>query len=415
MRSERFFELLGRLDDDIIESVQEARRLKKNRRVLKWSSFAASILTVTVLFSAIFYNITMKPPTYENALFDAEDIGKFMAGEATDGVPTSYYSKKYVPSASYLRIDPLPDISDISMYLGKRASGAPEDEKEFVEFFDRIISNVSNSTGIPIPEYQITPSGYISFYMGKYRIYSSQYYDSNVFSIKYDIGDDESREGVILDGVKVEIDKTKSNEEIIASTAVLRQKVLDMFGVDFSGVAVSKEYDSEQPNYTGSVSVYLYNESDSAINRLMNFPDEDYICIDIYNLDAETESRIEIYYEQVRSEYISLSKAENVKIIPLSDAEKLLFNGYVFGGYSCPGCMIESYNKEKVNFRNYDYVSLEYFAERTNDFRVIPFYVFYKNIGTSENGNEIYAYTFVPAIEVSGYKEYFGRHNGDHK
>jgi len=415
MRSEKFFELLGRLDGDIIESVREAGKLKIRRRMIEWSSFAAGVLAVTVFFTAVLYSISMKVPVYENALFSAEDIGDFPAGDATDGVATSYYSKKYVPSASYLGIRALPTASDISVYLGKRANGVIGNEKEFAEFFGRIISNVSNSTGMPVPEYRVTSSGYISFYMGKYRIYSSQSYDSNIFSIKYDIGNDESKDGMILDGVKVEIDKTKSNEEIIAATAVLREKVLDMFDADFSGVAVSKKYDSEQPNYTGSVSVYLYNESDSSINRLMNFPDEDYICIDIYNLDAETESRIEIYYEQVRSEYISLSKAENVKIIPLSDAEKLLFNGYVFGGYSCPGCMIESYNKEKVNFRNYDYVSLEYFAERTNDFRVIPFYVFYKNIGTSENGNEIYAYTFVPAIEVSGYKEYFERHNDDHK
>jgi len=37
----------------------------------------------------------------------------------------------------------------------------------------------------------------------------------------------------------------------------------------------------------------------------------------------------------------------------------------------------------------------------------IPFYAFYKQIGTAENGNLIYAKTYVPAIKVRGYEEYF--------
>ena len=45
----------------------------------------------------------------------------------------------------------------------------------------------------------------------------------------------------------------------------------------------------------------------------------------------------------------------------------------------------------------------------------IPFYAFYKNIGRSENGNLIYAKTYVPAIEVSGYKEYFESQEANHK
>ena len=45
----------------------------------------------------------------------------------------------------------------------------------------------------------------------------------------------------------------------------------------------------------------------------------------------------------------------------------------------------------------------------------IPFYAFYKNIGTSANGNTIYAKTYVPAIQVSGYEEYFESQKDNHR
>ena len=44
----------------------------------------------------------------------------------------------------------------------------------------------------------------------------------------------------------------------------------------------------------------------------------------------------------------------------------------------------------------------------------IPFYAFYKEIGTSKNGNTIYAKTYVPAIEISGLEEYFERQKDNH-
>ena len=45
----------------------------------------------------------------------------------------------------------------------------------------------------------------------------------------------------------------------------------------------------------------------------------------------------------------------------------------------------------------------------------VPFYAFYKKIGTAENGNICYAKTYVAAIEVSGYKEYFESQKNYHK
>ena len=44
----------------------------------------------------------------------------------------------------------------------------------------------------------------------------------------------------------------------------------------------------------------------------------------------------------------------------------------------------------------------------------MPFYAFYKKIGTAKNGNTIYAKTYVCAIETSGLDEYFEAQSKNH-
>ena len=106
----------------------------------------------------------------------------------------------------------------------------------------------------------------------------------------------------------------------------------------------------------------------------------------------------------------------NAKMISLEDAEVLLYNGYVFGGHSCSLCMAM---QDKISFYGYDFVDIDYLtgniSQDSEEVFCIPFYAFYKEIGTSENGNLIYAKTYVPAIEVSGYKEYFESQKANHK
>ena len=45
----------------------------------------------------------------------------------------------------------------------------------------------------------------------------------------------------------------------------------------------------------------------------------------------------------------------------------------------------------------------------------IPFYAFYKKIGIAQNGNTIYAKTYVAAIEAKGYEEYFKNQEKEHR
>lgn len=95
------------------------------------------------------------------------------------------------------------------------------------------------------------------------------------------------------------------------------------------------------------------------------------------------------------------------------EAERLLYSGYVFGGHTCPFCMAE---QKKVDFHGYDFVGLEYIfsMDDRKGTEAVPFYAFYKKIGTAGNGNLIYARTYVPAFAVSGYREYFEKQKEAH-
>jgi pyruvate dehydrogenase complex dehydrogenase (E1) component len=56
---------------------------------------------------------------------------------------------------------------------------------------------------------------------------------------------------------------------------------------------------------------------------------------------------------------------------------------------------------------------IAFFSE--NNAQLIPFYAFYKKLGIDKNGNTVYARTYVPAFEVSGYEEYFKSQEAEHK
>ena len=101
----------------------------------------------------------------------------------------------------------------------------------------------------------------------------------------------------------------------------------------------------------------------------------------------------------------------------MEEAERLLYNGYVFGGHSCKQCME---NQDKVNFQGYDFVGFEYLPGlKYEDLHytptsVFPFYTFYKKLYTAENGNDVYAKTYVCAVQLSGYEEYFESQVAEH-
>ena len=160
-------------------------------------------------------------------------------------------------------------------------------------------------------------------------------------------------------------------------------------------------------------------------SRSRDGPVSDYLCINFdnhenYAGDIVSDSVLtvaDVWYHQTRNDVTDeYSVIVEARRISLKEAEALLYNGYVFGGHSCPLCMAA---QDKVSFDGYDFVDMEYvFGGDTKTGKptmALPFYAFYKKIGTSENGNSIYAKTYVAAIEVGGYEEYFNSQKDEHK
>lgn len=140
---------------------------------------------------------------------------------------------------------------------------------------------------------------------------------------------------------------------------------------------------------------------DAGSLKILEVPDDEYV--DLYRRSPSDKTRRA--FKQVRR-------------LPLEEAEKLLYKGYVFGGHSCYLC---TRDPEGVSFEGYDRVGIEYLF-RSDDIinynsteTGIPFYAFFKEIGKDDNVNIIFAKTYVPAIYVSGLDEYFERQRAYHR
>ena len=220
------------------------------------------------------------------------------------------------------------------------------------------------------------------------------------------------------------VDQRLSDEEILESLDSARKKIFEIFGVKFSDAKVIRRFSEYgDSGLVSSIDVYFYNSKAHPLNSTERIPVSDYINLSFVNVAfwAEEESDGIIadcsvtYYKnrsKIKERVPLIAKAKRLSI---EEAEELLYKGYVFGGHTCDLCMAA---QEKISFEGYDYVDIEYMFGYENADKdgviSIPFYAFYKNIGTAENGNLIYAKTYVAAIGVSGYEEYFQNQRDSH-
>jgi hypothetical protein len=301
-------------------------------------------------------------------------------------------------------------------------------EVEFKTFIDAFLPKLAESLDAPVPEYNTKENNHgtgsnlsVSVDIGSYHLLASQYSQRNSLGLSKLEGNRE----IVIDGETIQIDQRLSDEEILDSILSIKNKLFGIFGISFSNAKVVRNFGSYTKHGVERVYIYFYNESAHELNSSQPRPVTDYIYISFdnfsnYSGDIVSDSILtvsSVYYFKNRSNIgdIQYDAVANARRISVSEAEALLYNGYVFGGHSCPLCMLA---QDKIDFEGYDFVDIEYVFEYSNKNGIpsiwIPFYAFYKNIGTSENGNTIYAKTYVPAIAVSGYKEYFESQKDNH-
>lgn len=429
MKKQEWSEGLNHLDPALVEEyvLQKESLKKKSEKKKKWRPIA-SVAACLLLIVGVSFVIPKTPsvPAWSNALYTAEAIEGFFPEYFSDGVATNSYTKVYFPDDQFLHLNPLTEQKYLPLYQ-RNVLSFEEDEEAFREFLDTILPKLFASLEISIPRYEIERR---KFFQDGLTItfpeldspYMSAAQTDRRYSIYLYHTYSENRE-ITLDGEIVQIDQRLSDQEIIASLSSVREKLCNVFGESFPDTKIIRryyEYDAE------GITVYFYDKSAHPLNEFQVNPVSDSISLE-FHYDENSEDDIatdgirkasNIIYSRSRGtmaqKYSMITATERIS---LEEAEALLYNGYVFGGHSCPLCMAE---QEKVDFEGYDFVSMEYLfryyynTDREVPSTGIPFYAFYKQIGTAENGNLIYAKTYVPAIPVSGYTEYFEKQKENH-
>ena len=357
-------------------------------------------------------------PVYDGAQYSASDIANFILSKGIlSGTATTSYERVYVGQNEELKISPLPEEEYLTVYKPKEEQKAL-DQDELASFTDGILARWCERKNNYVPTYEIKEYTYSDSTKNRLDVFipplvksewephvnpmfsQLTYLNSAAFAFK-----SWPEEGPFLLGdAKVSMyDSTISDEQIIEELQPLKKELFYIFGVEFEDVTVSRYYTSGG-TYPYSITVIFYNKSDDS---------SDYIDVTFSNPTSHKGTVlpwVTVGYRQFRDD--TTEPVKKLKKISLAEAEELLYKGYVFGGHSCPICMA---NQTAVDFEGYDYVEIVYLSGEDEYNESIPFYAFYKYIGNNNSGNKVFARTYVPAIEISGYEEYFEAQKSNHK
>lgn len=354
-------------------------------------------------------------PVWENPHYSAEELAAVFS---TTGGASLDDPKVYAPNG-LLHFIPVPAAGELGIYRYQDLGG--NDQAELEAFAARFLPGIAAALGIETPEYEIVKNmlgqkGYeLVCKNDDYLIDLTQRGDAQSVSLEHWRGAE--GEVLYLGGTAVQIDQRQTDEEILSSLAEVRESLSRMFGVSFPDAKIVRSYGGVGKYGAEWVHIYFCEESAHALNALSVVPISDYIGLSFRNVrqspgDQVSDSvltNVTVTYKENRSApEEECLRTDSVRQISVREAEALLFRGYVFGRHACPICMREG---RPVSFAQYDFVGLEYvFQTDSREGRAtvgMPFYVFYKETGVSDNGNLTYAKAYVPAIEISGCVEYF--------
>lgn len=452
MTRETFAEAITQLDGELLERYfaikADLNKPKKaiGRAWVKWAAAAAcfALMTGGVLTlpgwreeaplesTASDHSEYSRPdgpteiPTWEEPRYTALEIADLFA--VKDNLGTNQYQRIYVPDSKDLSFV-APGGEDYLGVYRYTQKGLPLDENELREFLDSVLPPLTESLNITLPPYEILESEryggrervyeYLEF--GKHSRYSLKFVQSEAY-ISVGLSDFRGHQGIILDGETIQADQRLTDEEILDSLQSVKNKLFRIFGVSFTKEKVVRSYSSYSEYGVENLLVYFYNETGHPLERYGEIL-SDYILIRFDNF-ANYEGDIvsdgvltvaSVGYRKYRTPLAeSYELIANAGLISLKEAEELLFNGYAFGGHYCPLCMDA---QEEVSFEGYEFMGMEYYFGEEDDGSalVIPFYTFYKEIGTSQNGNKVYAKTYVSAMPLLGYDEYLESQKTDHR
>lgn len=426
MKSNELLEIIGEAQDDYILDA----KMPYKKHTSAWVRWAAIVACLCLILSAVWF-FGPTTPEYPNASYSAYDIANLFP-EMLNAGSTNAYTKVYVPGGEHLRLNDIPEAEAMPIYRYDDSAASFPDRTKYESFAARVVANYCDALNVPVPDYVVEdaiigtgPMGYdlapadggVFLQTGQFWLHSEARSDYTRFSLVVLPSTFDSCDPAIrLNGHAVQADQRQSDQQILASLENVKAELFEIYGVSFSDAKISRYYQGYSQHGVTYLTVYYYDEDAHPLNAYSDRPVSDYIEIhfdNMMNFDGDIVSDTILSYADIEYWDYSLPpqhlypQISNANMISLTEAEELLYKGYVFGGHSCPLCMAE---QEEISFEGYDYVGLEYVFGYTEEGKrgdVVPFYAFYKAIGTSENGNVIYAKTYVPAIEVSDLEAYF--------
>jgi hypothetical protein len=430
MKEDKLYRSLEYVRDEYLEdaadAIQQGRAINRFRKTKVWLIAAACLTLVAIMFMMPLSQRndphTTTPSTHKNEpneiKLTASDLAALFYAQ-TEGVGTKNYLKVTISDSDSFSI---PDDEFLIVYQYD-PTGIPLNESELKNFSIDRMNRFATLLGMSQPEYKIIEPSFINMYT--MTNLTNNYLESEQYSYCNRINYNQSELGrdVVIDGKTISIDPTKSDEEILEIFDAVKEKLFSTFDVSFKDAKIDRMYFEGEEKVIAYFRIIYYNRNDHPLNDLYIYPCSDYIAITVDNETRRLHDdpwkttgilkNLEFRYYQNRVSVNELYKSVgSFKTLPLEKAEEYLSKGYVFGGYhGCPLCEQEEMeSKPLVDFTDYDYVDLQYVTGNggPNDIKnIIPFYAFYKYIGDNDNGEALYAKTYVPAIEVEGIVEYF--------
>ena len=334
---------------------------------------------------------------------------------------TKQFSFCYAPDIKYLYIDPVSTDATINIY--KRQYQESLSIGDAHSLADKFFPKIASALNAPIPPkpYKIETNSnrtHISIeYPEDYWQYRFNVYD--YLSLDY-IAFSTATSSIQLGDQSLSINNLKTDEEFINKLSGAKQKLSDLFEVQFNDIKVVSEYnDDENTSEPFFITVYFYNKSAHPLNsQKTGKPFSDYICIEYVNASPNKETGesnegvyylIDVIYQTNQTELICIGQEE---LLSVEKAAEYLTKGYVLQYEKY--CSLCTAQKNPSAYIGYDYVSMEYIGGYDDGDLTLPYYVFYKNTGTTKNGKMIFSKSYVPVIEVTGYEEYFENKHAQH-
>lgn len=296
-----------------------------------------------------------------------------------------------VKEDSHLGIGKLYDGEYIPLY---GYSSVPFEDKN--DFEKDMLSAVVNALGSKTDLEKTEPDEYGVYDIDGYKVdmfFSGEYKTVSISDENHLVP------RVLLKGKRVSISADATDDEIKASVSAAADILFESFGVSFNDIKILRycknEAEDAAERKDNSVTVVFYNSEDHPLNE---YGKDGVNCNYIYHWhNGVVSDNIAIRFEYNDSDDVAyasnvkytscraqLTQVYTAKKVSLREAESLAASGFAFGAHSCRFCTEEA---PYVDFKKYDYAELQY-TSATDDFPALPFYVFYKHTGETEDGKK---------------------------